>query len=321
MGDCGISIEYSYYDSYYKQFRDIEHFALLRAPLDCEITRFHLPNERTMCNPRMYKYFDQFYWEAMNIDGGYMRSNPKYEFYATKFISPKHRHYPREPKFPKNVFIDHYRAAAVEKEIVGCGKSIFIAESNELQAELRYLQRNYPGRNFYIGNDTIEQGTRRKLYWDYNYFGNPVMAKYLKRLVQTDIRTHILTIQSHKTYLERRVGTKIIKADERPAMGMDMSGSIQTIFIILSAKFVLASFVFLFEFMCHRRKIISMIFEQFFIILAVKVRRNFLNLFRRRLIVQARVIIGMIFSKAAIVFCQYNVIRHIAHGKGLSINK
>jgi hypothetical protein len=288
MGDCGISFEYSYYDSYYKQFRDTEHFALLRAPLDCEITRFHLPNERTLCNPRMYKYFDQFYWDAVYTNEEYMRFNPKYEFYVTKFMSPKHRHYPKEPKFPKNVFIDHYRAAAVEKEIVGCGRSIFIAESNELQAELRYLQQNYPGKNFYLGNGTIEQGTRRKLYWNYRDFGNPVMAEYLKRLVQAGIRTHISTIQSHKIYLERRVGTQIIKAEGPPAMGMDMSGSIQTIFIILSANFVLASFVFLFEFMCHRRKIIYMIFEQFFIILAVKVRRNFINLFRLRLIVQAK---------------------------------
>jgi hypothetical protein len=109
---------------------------------------------------------------------------------------------------------------------------------------------------------------------------------YLKLLLQAGIRTHISSIQSHKTYLERRIGTQIIKEKEPPAMGMAMSGSIQTIFIILSASLVLASFVFIFEFICHRRNIISMIPVQFFIFLAFKFRRNFIKRFRFKLIVQ-----------------------------------
>jgi hypothetical protein len=178
MSDCRKSIDYSDYDSYHQQFRKIEHFALLQAPVVCNSIHFSPDNENMrLCNPSMYKLFNQFHWDAFSINGGIMRFNPKYEFYVTKFISPKHRHYPREPKFPKskNFFINHYRAAAVEKEIVTCGRSIFIAESNELQAELRYLQRNYPGTHFYIGNGTIEQGTRRQLIWSYQYHGNPVI--------------------------------------------------------------------------------------------------------------------------------------------------
>jgi hypothetical protein len=289
MGDCRKSIDYSDYDSYHQQFRKIEHFALLQAPVVCETTHFTPANERQrLCNPSMYKYFDQFHSDALYVYMGNIRFNPTYEFYVTNFISPKHRHYPREPTFPssKNVF-DQYMAAAVEKEIVACGKSIFIAESNELQAELRYLQRNYLERKFYVGNGTIEQGTRRKLYWNYQHYGNPVLAQYLKFLLQAGIRTHISTIQSHKTYLERRIGTRIIKEKEPPAMGMDMTGSIQTIFIILSASLVLASFVFIFEFICHRRNIIYMILVEFFIILAFKFRRDFIKLLRFKLVVQA----------------------------------
>jgi hypothetical protein len=289
MGDCRKSIDYSEYDSYHQRFRDIEHFALLQAPKVCERTSFTPTNERLrLCNPLMYKYFNQFHSDSINMHYGRMRFNPKYEFYVTKFISPKHRHYPREPKFSnsKNVFIDQYMAAAVEKEIVACGRSIFIAESNELQAELRYLQRNYPERTFYVGNGTIEQGTRRKLFWNYHH-KNPVLAHYVMLLLQAGIRTHILSIQSHKTYLERRIGTKIIKEKEPTAMGMDMSGSIQTIFIILSASLVLASFVFIFEFIFHRRNIIYMILVEFFVILAFKFRRNFIRLFRFKLVVPA----------------------------------
>jgi hypothetical protein len=159
---------YSTYDTYHQNFREVEHFALLQAPETLESQYFTPANEtERLVNPFMYKFFIRFLTNTLLADRNPKRLNPRYQFYVVKFISPKYRHYPRDPQFPRTKLgsIQHLRAAAVEKEIVDCGRSIFIAELNELRAELLYLKRNYPERTFYVGNGTIESGEMQKLLW------------------------------------------------------------------------------------------------------------------------------------------------------------
>jgi hypothetical protein len=100
----------------------------------------------------------------------------------------------------------------------------------------------------------------------------------MRHLLQGGIRTHILQIQSHRNYLERRIGTDIIKEQKQTVAGMDMNGSIQTIFIILVAIHVLASSVFLMEISYSRRRTIYSLVEQFFVLLAIKVHRIIIGL-------------------------------------------
>jgi hypothetical protein len=238
LDDYEINLDYSDFGKHLQQFREIEHFALLQASDICEPTNVLPSNERQrLSNPTLYKIFKQFQWDSKYMDMKDKRLNPKYEFHVSNFMSPKYRHYPIDPKFPipNERLIKHFTAAAVEKEIVACGRSICLADLDELQAELRYLKQSYPETAFYVGNGTVENGWRRKLVWYYGYTGNPVLAQYLRLLLQAGIRTHVTSILNHKTYLERRIGTKLIKEMEPPAMGMDMNGSIQTIFIILVA--------------------------------------------------------------------------------------
>jgi hypothetical protein len=272
---------YSTYDTYHQNFREVEHFALLQAPERLESQYFTPANEtQKLVNPFMYKFFIRFLTNALLADRNPKRLNPRYQFYVVKFVSPKYRHYPRDPQFPRSKLgsIQHLRAAAVEKEIVDCGRSIFIAELNELIAELLYLKRNYPERTFYLGNGTIESGEMQKLLWPYYDHGTPILAQYLRHLLQGGIRTHILQIQSHRNYLERRIGTDIIKEQKQTVAGMDMNGSIQTIFIILVAVLVLASSVILIEILYSRRRTMYSLVEQFFILLAVKVPRIIIRL-------------------------------------------
>jgi hypothetical protein len=168
---------YSTYDTYHQNFREVDHFALLQAPERLEIQYFTPANEtQRLGNPFMYKLFIRFLINALSADGNLKRFNPRYHFYMLKFISPKYRHYPRDPQFPrsKQGSIQHFRAAAVEKEIVDCGRSKFIAELNELRAELLYLKRNYPEITFYVGNGTIESGEMQKLLWAYHDHGTPI---------------------------------------------------------------------------------------------------------------------------------------------------
>jgi hypothetical protein len=296
MDLCRVKIDYSKHDIYLRQFRETDHFALLQAPKICD-TPYSVPVNETqrLGNPYMYNFFSQFLFDVFDIQYTLKTFNP---IHVLKFSSLKHRHYPRDPDFPnsKNGLIRHYMAAAVEKEIVACGKSIFIADLNELRAELLYLNRNYPDRLFYVGKGSIEDGSLRKVFWDYRFYGNPITAQYLRYLLQAGIRTHILRIQSHKKYLERRIGTIIIKEMQPTAGGMDMNGSIQTIFIILVAILSLASFVFSFECIHWRRKLIYLLFEYLFVFLAVKIHYRFTWLINFKIIVQINYIFLHLFK-------------------------
>jgi hypothetical protein len=281
-------INYSTTDAYYQQFREVEHFALLRAPEIPKRGLFKPANEiQRLGDPFMYKFFTRFLGDALSAYLEPNTFNPRYEFYVAKFISPKYRHYPRDPQFPlsKQGSIQHLMAAAVEKEIVDCARSIFIAELNELRAELLYLKRNYPETTFYVGNGTIQSGEMQKLLWPYYDHGTPILAQYLIHLLQGGIRTHILQIQSHMSYLERRIGTDIIKEQKLTVTGMDMNGSIQTIFIILVANLVLASSVFLMEILYSRRRTMYSFVAQFFTLFAVNVHRIIIRLSKLHIIV------------------------------------
>jgi hypothetical protein len=290
INDPRMNINYTKYDRYHQQFREVEHFALLQAPQILENQPFTPANETLrLGNPFMYKFFRRFLRDASEAYWTPNMFTPRYEFYVAKFISPKYRHYPRDPQFPvsKEGLIQYFMAAAVEKEIVDCGRSVFIAELNELRAELLYLKRKYPERAFYVGNGTIESGGMRKLFWQYRNYGNPILAQYLRHLLQCGTRSHILRIQSHKYYLERGIGTNLIKELKPMLMGMGMSGSIQTIFIILVAILVLASSVFVMEILYGRQRFVYSLFAQFFTLLAVKVYCIISRLAKLQIIVHA----------------------------------
>jgi hypothetical protein len=256
---CNVNISYSDYDTYHQQFRKSNSFALLQAPTGlCErnVIGISLANERQrLCLPQMYKLFDQFRNDLNNLDTEEKDLNLFYAFNIKEFFSAKHRLYPRDPNFPKSKdsLIKHYMSAAIEKELVACERSIFLAEAKELNVELRYLRENYPDHNFYVGNGTIENGRKRKLVWYFEYESDFKIAYYFRLLLQAGIRAHILKIQHQKEYMGRRIGTQIIKESEKPKIYMDMNGSIQTIFIILVVLLVLAGCVFLFEFIHNRR--------------------------------------------------------------------
>jgi hypothetical protein len=276
---CSRYVNYADYETFHRQFQEAQHFALLPAPFELCVTNNLAGKDQKIGQnfPTKYKVFEQFLLDAFQLDSRSKRFTPKYEYWLSKLMSIKHRHYPSNPEFPNSKIglIKHFMAAATEKEVVACGRSIFVAELNELQAELLYLQRNYPDRTFYVGNDTIEKGTQRKLVWEYTNNGDPKLAEYFRILLQAGIRTHVSNILNHKLYLERRIGTAIIKEMETPGGGMDMNGSIQTIFIISAAILLLASSVFLIEFIHYRWKTIHTVVKRCGVMFTVEIRRSF----------------------------------------------
>jgi hypothetical protein len=202
-------------------------------------------------------------------------------YYTIEFFSPKYRNYPKQPNFTDSedgeikLFVD----AAVEKELVACGKSIFLADEIKLLAELRYLKENFPQIRFYVGNDSMEFGLKRKLTWQFENLGTSKVAYYLKLLLQAGVRDAILSIQAHLYYLKRRSGTRLIKMGILP-IPVDMKGPTQTIFIILVTITSLAFLQFLLELIYYHRKVIYLFFTHLLIVTIAICRRIFARICR-----------------------------------------
>jgi hypothetical protein len=224
----------------------------------------------------MYKTFNRLERERTFRDE---KLQHHYAHYVHEFFSPRYRPYPKHLNLTqsKDGEIEQYMDAAVEKEIIACEKSILIVESNELHAELRYLKQSYPQISFYVGNNSMELGLKRKMILNFENPGTSKAPFYLKVLLQAGIRDYVLSIQTHKNYLRRRTGTKLIQI-EIPPTPVDMNGPTQTIFIILAVITSLAGFLFVLELVYFNRKIL---YESFIHLVTVSIvggRRIFANI-------------------------------------------
>jgi hypothetical protein len=261
---CSSWLNYFDHDLHLQQFRKPDHIALLQTPSTICNAKHQDPSPQSqrLGLPQMYSVFNQLDEARDFWDENFLKFQPVAAYYTYAFFSSKFRHYPKHPHFSDSGDgeIPRYMDSAIEKELITCDKSIFLADSNEIRTELHYLKRNYPEIKFYVSNDTMEQGVKRKKVWTFENPGTFLVPYYLKALLQAGIRDAVLSIQAHKTYLQRREGTKLIK-EAVISPTVDMEGPTQTIFIILAAITSLAGLQFVFELLYCNRKIICMFFR------------------------------------------------------------
>jgi hypothetical protein len=242
--------ESSGYESHHAQFRTSESFAILQKEIDMCEGYAGLTNEfrmRFQSHPWLYNVFHRLFDELIQTKRLYQDLLYLGRLYA--FFSPRNRHYPKDPKFSNSDLdkIPIYSAAAIEKELVACGRSIFVGERKETSSELFYLQTNYPRRHFYISNDTFEAGWSTPILWIFMNTGNSKVPQYFKLLLEGGVRDAVLELRTHRYYMKRRVGTQFVQKGILREENIGMSGSIQTIFIISFAFLLTATLVFLLE--------------------------------------------------------------------------
>lgn len=65
-------------------------------------------------------------------------------------FDPRYVHYPLSFQYsnPNQTLIELRNS--IESELVECGKSVFISKSDEIEAEIKFLERHYPTRKFYV---------------------------------------------------------------------------------------------------------------------------------------------------------------------------
>jgi hypothetical protein len=162
----------------------------------------------------------------------------------------KNRHYPKKPLFPSPVdeSIPQYSAAAIEKELVSCGRSVYMGDLHELTYELSYLRVNYPMKGFYLSTSSFEVDGSKPVIWNFRNPGKSKVPHYFRLLRESGIPGFISGIRRHGIFLQRRIGTRFVKESMPNVTSLGISGSIQTIFMILIALLSMATTVFFFEF-------------------------------------------------------------------------
>jgi hypothetical protein len=248
---CGLgsSFDSTQYNSHYAQFRDRNSFALLQPPMEsCNGNWIsHAQQVKHLSHPWMYIGVQYIESELnLNLNG----DDKAYSQRLVAFFSPRNRHYPEDPQFTveQNKANPHILSSAIEKELVACGKSIFMGENKDLTDEKSYLKINYPMKLFYVSEDTFETRGSKPVVWLFIKGGMSKVPYYFQQLIESGVRGGIIGLRKHQFYLKRRIGTSYIRNSMPREATLGISGSIQTVFMIMFGSLSVALAVFTVEF-------------------------------------------------------------------------
>lgn len=172
------------------------------------------------------------------------------------FMNPRSRWF---PKFHwnnqnENTFSLENIKELLEREIVSCGKYLYIDSPTEIAAYINYLRVNYPLIKFYSGKEEMFA----LHVWSFKcYHTKSKVPYYLKLFVSSGIYKILETqVMLHRYGVGRRTTLKVIKFKELSALKFStvrIDGNIQTIFIIGISSFPGAIAMFFGE-LCYANK-------------------------------------------------------------------
>ncbi|OXA41964.1 hypothetical protein Fcan01_23045 [Folsomia candida] len=157
-------------------------------------------------------------------------------------LRPTHAHFPRS--FRKAT---HHHSSysdfqkLVESEIISCGKSAFIARSENLAAEFEFLSKNYLWIKFTKGIQVREPDAFGLLF-DGEFASR--VPRYYKILVESGIYNRIKEEMRVRKFSER----KAVSGRKDENLTMELDGGILTVFVICGVVLVGAMGTFLAEF-------------------------------------------------------------------------
>ncbi|OXA46088.1 hypothetical protein Fcan01_19315 [Folsomia candida] len=158
-------------------------------------------------------------------------------------LDPVHTHHPKGFKYysnPNQTFIQVRNN--LEEELINCGKSVLLKQSDLIEAELQFLTRHYATRKFYKGKETLGSIPYN---WYFYQAGISNVPKYFKYLFESGIYRRLRGEELRQEYVHREPVMKIEQSKLIEAFKLD--GTILTLFILCGAIALLASFVFVVE--------------------------------------------------------------------------
>jgi len=159
-----------------------------------------------------------------------------------RIMSPRNKHFPSVPGSELLRNSTNYARSAIEEELVQCKKSIYLESSK--QFEFKYMADNYPKKKFYY----LKDGFRSTPHlWGFRSMSKSKIPGIFQSFLQSGIYYELHKIQIFKENLRRKAVTvDILERHTKPNL-LDMSSSIQTVFILFCVNICLANTVLLAE--------------------------------------------------------------------------
>lgn len=193
---------------------------------------------------------------------------------ALNLFLPIHSHFPRNYNFRKNKNVDHFRRN-VEKEVVECVKTVFVARSDNLEVEYNFLSKNYPWHKFYKGTQVLSESPYGVAF---RSAGNSRLPYYYKSLVETGIQGRIeKELVIRKSLLRKPAAPENVKKfkDVEEGDHIGLGGAFSTFFVVWGAAVPISLPAFVFEVRCilNRRVSVGFYFQYF---KCLKIRRTYI---------------------------------------------
>ncbi|OXA38378.1 hypothetical protein Fcan01_26800 [Folsomia candida] len=155
-----------------------------------------------------------FFYSMLDV---WYKHSKKDFFTETFLLSPKHRRElsdfsERNRSIPKEQI-----ARLIEKEIVKCGKTVFITESTQIPAEYLYMSKKYYWKTFYVSRDML---TSKMTGFVFQHARNTELPRSLKSMVESGMWRRLLQEEWSKTIRRRGVEAGI-RPEERSPVELD----------------------------------------------------------------------------------------------------
>ncbi|OXA45902.1 hypothetical protein Fcan01_19309 [Folsomia candida] len=169
--------------------------------------------------------------------------------------SPKHAFFPKNFSYLDGTLTFSILRRNIEREVLQCGKTVFVGKSSEITVEYEFLSRKYPDVKFFMSGESIQNypsGISIRNGW------NSRVIRGFKSVVEAGIWSYVEKVELRGKNLNRTPAFVSEKMkDDRPVNIATLKGKWPTVFVLVGCLISVSIPMFIVE--CSRilRKSIS----------------------------------------------------------------
>lgn len=163
-----------------------------------------------------------------------------WEMQLVNLLDPRHTHHVKGFQYFNLSQTFRHLQDSLERELLQCRRSAYIADSYNIQAEFSFLTKYYPTRRFYKGREVFQENL---YHWFIHHEDVSKVPIYFKGVVESGIYRRLKLEEIHQKYLRRKPVITFGQFDG----SLGLNGAISTLYIlyggstILTYMFVLVS--------------------------------------------------------------------------------
>jgi len=170
--------------------------------------------------------------------------NSTYSSVLRNLMRRSNKYYPAAHSFKRPWNASEYARGAVEEELAQCKKSVYLEKSNQL--EFKCMSDHYQKHKFYY----LKEGYASKVsVWGFHHLEKSRVPYVFNLFLQSGIYHQRHKIHLHKDHLKRRSVTAEIHKRTKEEIVLDMTSSIQTVFILFCGIILVAKCVVSLEYL------------------------------------------------------------------------